>query len=179
MSSWWFAVVVTVAKSLAAPRTIALPARTVTALDLSRLTRSFAPAHLTPGRARGLCGKLTLTAARPAATPAPGAPLWQDDAWRRYLVALFAALPHFAYFLRPDGEHFVEIVLGVLPRKHLQHDKQGALAPDGRVLAQVLATVLDPVADYCRAVGDDPAAVTGRLLGGFGPIGAALRGYFR
>ena len=176
MSSWWFAVVV-VAKSLAAPRTIALPARTVSALDLTRLTRGFAPAHLTPGRARGLCGKLTLTTARPAATS--GAPLWQDDAWRRYLVALFAALPHFAYFLRPDGEHFVEIVLGVLPRKHLQHDKQGALAPDGRVLAQVLATLLDPVADYCRSVGDDPAAVTGRLLGGFGPIGDALRGYFR
>lgn len=174
MSSWWSAAVVA-AKSLAAPRTIALPARTIAALDLDRLTRSFAPAHLTPGRARGLCGKLTLT----TASAAPGAPLWQDDAWRRYLVALLAELPHFAYFLRPDGEHFVEIVLGVLPRKHLQRDKQGALAPDGRVLAQVLATLLDPVADYCRAVGDDPAAVTGRLLGGFGRIGAALQGYFR
>ncbi len=162
---------------MAAPRTIALPARSIAALDLGRLKRSFAPAHLTPGRARGLCGKLTLSAVRPAA--ASGAPLWQDDAWRRYLVALLTELPHFAYFLRPDGQHFVEVVLAVVPRKHVQRDKQGALAPDGRVLAQVLATVLDPVADYCRAVGDDPAAVTGRLLAGFGPIGAALQGYFR
>ncbi|MCC6995328.1 MAG: hypothetical protein IT370_12020 [Deltaproteobacteria bacterium] len=162
---------------MAAPRTIAVPARSIAALDLSKLSRSFAPAHLTPGRARGLCGKLTLTTARPAATSAT--PLWQDDAWRRYLVVLLKELPHFAYFLRPDGEHFVEFVLAVLPRKHLQRDKAGALAPDGRVLAQVLATLLDPVADYCRSVGDDPAEVTGRLLGGFGPIGAALRDYFR
>lgn len=160
---------------MAAPRTIVLPARTVAALDLTRLTRSFAPAHLTPGRARGLCGKLTLA---PAGV-STAAPAWQDDGWRRYLVALLKELPHFAYFLRPDGEHFVEVVLAVLPRKHVQRDKTGALAPDGRVLAQVLATLLDPVADYCRSVGDDPAAVTGRLLGGFGPIGDALRGYFR
>jgi hypothetical protein len=168
-------IVAILAADMAAARTIVIDAPDLEHKNVARLLGPFKPTLLSPARARGLRGKVTLTS--PALDAAAG-PSWQLPAWRKYLALLFEASPHFAYFLRSDGQRFVEIVLAVLPRKHLAVDARGGLLPDGKVLAQVLATLLDPVAAYATAVGDDRRAVIAGLLAGFGPIGKSLLPFY-
>lgn len=158
---------------------------TITLDDVEVAKKNTAPViakirNLSALEARNLCGALVLAADRAADRAADAdRPQWLDAGWRGYLLALFTEVPHFAFFLRSQGQEFVEIVLALFPRKHLAIDGDGKLAPDGEMLTRVLATVLDPVISYCVKVNQPPLPVIAALLEGFGPVGRPMVEYYK